>query len=91
MKEAIFLFGFFTLSFVSCSDDKDEIDSSGTSATLVGFSEDFSANFLTDLDDSALMVPVNLIAYPNGMLPTVGITLNWTVDPNSTAVLCKFI
>ena len=86
MKKAILLSTIFALSFTNCSDDNDEIDSYGPNATIVGFTTDFSSNFGTNLDESTLTVPVDLISYSNETLPTSDVSVQWSVDASSTAV-----
>jgi hypothetical protein len=81
MKKTILLSAIFAMFLTNCSDDEGDIDSYGPNATIVGFSaEETSSTFGTNLDESTLIVPVDLISYANETLPTSDVTIQWSVN-----------
>jgi len=86
MKKVILLSAIFSLLFVSCNNDDEGIDVYGPNNTIVGFTDSYSSNFGTNVENSTLSVPVNLIAYEDETLPTEDVTVQYTIDASSTAV-----
>lgn len=83
MKKILLLSTVFSLLFVSCNSD--EVGTFGPNQTIVGFTDSFSATYITDFSDADLNVPVNLVSYQNETYPS-DVNVQWSVDDSSTAV-----
>lgn len=84
MKKLILLSAVFSLFFIGCSDD-DEVGTFGPNNTIVGFQDSIiSRTYITDFEDSELNVPVGLISIEDETFPG-DVTLQWSIDPSSTA------
>lgn len=84
MKKIFLLSAVLTLVFTSC-DKGDEVGTFGANNTIVGFPDNFSKSFFTNVSTGELLVPTTLVSYVNETYPS-DVTINWSVDPSSTAV-----
>lgn len=80
----LLLLAIVSLGLFSCNDE--EPQTFGPNQTIVGFAKKSVSNsYLTDVVNTPLNVPINLIGFANETLPGE-VVVNWSVDPSSTAV-----
>lgn len=83
MKKLL-LIPILSLLLVSCNDDDPQVF--GPTQNIVGFdTEKTSRSFLTDQTSGTISIPVDLIAFPNDVLPDSDISMTYTIESTSTA------
>ncbi|AWM14282.1 hypothetical protein DI487_10725 [Flavobacterium sediminis] len=86
MKKVFLLSIFSLFTLASCSDD--DVTSLGPTSTIVGFPEDQTTyNFLTDVTEAQIDVPVNLISYANETFPSNDVVVSWEVNTAETTAV----